>query len=86
MTGLSRNTVAKSLHEPLVARPPQYLRVAKAVKLTPFHEAPVPRQPVQRERRPMVDPSIEPAPFLAGSGTKCLLLFSGRLHRSSVTR
>ncbi len=39
MTGLSRNTVAKWLHEPSAAVPPQYIRGAQAVKLTPFREA-----------------------------------------------
>ena len=39
MTGLSRNTVAKWLHEPSAASPPKYIRGAQALKLTPFHEA-----------------------------------------------
>jgi len=36
-TGLSRNTVAKWLHEP-VATPPKYRRSTRATKLTPYHE------------------------------------------------
>ena len=37
-TGLSRNTVAKWLHEP-VEGAPKYERVRRATKLTPYHEA-----------------------------------------------
>ena len=37
-TGLSRNTVAKWLHE-AVQGPPKYQRERRATKLTPYHEA-----------------------------------------------
>ena len=54
-TGLSRNTVAKWLHEP-VEGAPKYQRERRATKLTPYHEAltqalKVDAHRVKRERR-----------------------------------